>query len=345
MKKKSNAIKIAIILIIVLIAVGCALLFKLRYEDTSSSVNAENTSIEVKSTDSTPPEIKILSEKQIIATGEKVKIQATAKDETDGDLTGKITTNEIDTTTPGEYEITYKVKDEAGNEASKTQKLIVREELKNGLPVAMYHFFYDNEKYWKQDNNWLNIQDFEAQLKYLTENDFYFPTWEEVEQYIDGTIKLPSKSVVLTADDGDDSFFDLAVPLMQKYKVPVTSFVVTDWYGHRYNKDLEYVVWESHSASMHQSGGNGKGRMVNLSYDEILKDLKTSSEVLGNCTVFCYPFGHYNDTAISALKDSPFKLAFTVEGGRVYPGMNKFLLPRVRVSDGNSLNYYIQTIS
>lgn len=209
----------------------------------------------------------------------------------------------------------------------------------------MYHFFYDNEKYFKEDNNWLNIKDFEAQLKYLTENDFYFPTWDEVNQYMDKKIKLPSKSVVLTVDDGDNSFFDLAVPVMQKYKVPATSFVVTDWYGYKYDAELQYVVWESHSASMHAAGANGKGKMVNLSYDEIVKDLKNSSEILGGANIFCYPFGHYNDTAIKALKDTNYLMAFTVEGGRIKPGMNKYVLPRVRVTDGNSMNYYINSVS
>ncbi len=214
-----------------------------------------------------------------------------------------------------------------------------------GLPVLMYHFFYDDVKYFKKDNNWLKISDFEAQVKYMSENNFYFPTWDEVVKYVDGKANLPAKSVVITVDDGDPSFFDLAVPILQKYNVTATSFVVTSWYGYRYNPDMKNVVFESHSDNMHQSGANGKGRMVNWSYDEILKDIKTSSETLGNCDIFCYPFGHYNDTAIRALKDANYKLAFTVEGGRVKPGQNKYQLPRVRVSDGNSLKYFIGSIS
>ena len=38
-------------------------------------------------------------------------------------------------------------------------------------------------------------------------------------------------------------------------------------------------------------------------------------------------------------------MAFTVEGGRIKPGMNKYVLPRVRVTDGNSMNYYINSVS
>ena len=221
-----------------------------------------------------------------------------------------------------------------------TPKKEIVKELKNGLPVLMYHFFYDNVTYWPEDSNWLNINDFEEQLKYFIENDFYFPTWEEVEDYIDGKTKLPEKSVVLTVDDGDASFFDLAVPMLQKYKVPATIFVISEWYGWRYDKNMEYVNFQSHSHSMHAAGADGRGRIVNWSKEEILADIEQNRKELGDVTVFCYPFGHYNDNAIEALKEGGFKMAFTIEGGRVFPGDDKFKLPRVRVADGNSLSYF-----
>lgn len=339
-RRKKNNNKIFIIFAIIIFAViGIVGYLTLHKENKAE----ENKVAAVE--DKNAPVLTIETDKKIVAIGEKLKYQVSAKDDIDGDLTSKVEYNKIDTSKEGEYEVNYAVSDKAGNKTELKQKVIVRDELKNGLPVLMYHFFYDNEKYFKEDNNWLNIKDFEAQLKYLTENDFYFPTWDEVNQYMDKKIKLPSKSVVLTVDDGDNSFFDLAVPVMQKYKVPATSFVITDWYGYKYDAEMKYVVWESHSASMHAAGANGKGKMVNLSYDEIVKDLKNSSEILGGANIFCYPFGHYNDTAIKALKDTNYLMAFTVEGGRIKPGMNKYVLPRVRVTDGNSMNYYINSVS
>ena len=338
-RKKTNNKIFIIFAIIIFAVIGIVGYLTLHKENKAE----ENKVAAVE--DKNAPVLTIETDKKIVAIGEEFKYQVSAKDDIDGDLTSKVEYNKIDTSKEGEYEVNYAVSDKAGNKTELKQKVIVRDELKNGLPVLMYHFFYDNEKYFKEDNNWLNIKDFEAQLKYLTENDFYFPTWDEVNQYMDKKIKLPSKSVVLTVDDGDNSFFDLAVPVMQKYKVPATSFVVTDWYGYKYDAELQYVVWESHSASMHAAGANGKGKMVNLSYDEIVKDLKNSSEILGGANIFCYPFGHYNDTAIKALKDTNYLMAFTVEGGRIKPGMNKYVLPRVRVTDGNSMNYYINSVS
>ena len=210
----------------------------------------------------------------------------------------------------------------------------------SGLPVLMYHFFYDKNEREPQDGNWIEINDFEAQMKYLSENDYYFPTWEEVEDYIDGKTELPEKSVVITVDDGDPSFFELGVPIIQKYNVQATSFVVAYWYGDVAENKEKNISYQSHSYDMHKGGSNGKGVMLSWSYEKMVEDLKTSQEVLGGATIFCYPFGQYNELDIKALKDTGFKLAFTTQGGRVKKGAPKYELPRVRISGNTGLEAF-----
>ena len=127
----------------------------------------------------------------------------------------------------------------------------------NGIPVLMYHFFYDSSSGERgKDNNFLEITKFEQQLNYIKENDFFFPTFEELSQFIDKKIELPKKSVILTIDDGDESFFTLAVPIIEKYQVPVTSFVITSECDS--NKIMQYqsdfIHFESHSYNLHQAG-------------------------------------------------------------------------------------------
>ena len=276
---------------------------------------------------------------------------ASANDNIDGDLTSNIEIiGSVDTSKPENYEIEYKIKDSAGNQATAKRKVIVSEKKKiattsskSGLPVLMYHFFYDKNVSSGKDNNYMEISDFENQIKYLTDNNFYFPTWQEVEDYIDGKISLPDKSVVITVDDGDDSFFELAVPIIQKYNAKATSFVITSWYGYRANNKQVNISYQSHSDCMHE-GANGKGVMLSWSYDKILEDVKQSSQTLGGSTVFCYPFGHYNDLDKKVLKDAGYRLAFTTEGGRVYKGSDKFALPRVRMSKGVSLSTFASMV-
>lgn len=66
-----------------------------------------------------------------------------------------------------------------GQNQSNNENKVSTTKLKNGLPVLMYHFFYDKNQGSGQDNNWMEISDFEAQMKYLSDNNFYFPTWED----------------------------------------------------------------------------------------------------------------------------------------------------------------------
>lgn len=209
-----------------------------------------------------------------------------------------------------------------------------------GLPVLMYHFFYDKSKETGKDGNWIEISNFEEQMKYLAENDFYFPTWEQVENYIDGKQELPEKSVVITVDDGDPSFFELAVPIIQKYKIPTTSFVITYWYGNRANDKQDYVSYQSHSYDMHKAGSNGKGVMLSWDYDKIKDDILLSRDVLGGANIFCYPFGQYNDLDIKVLKENGYRLAFTTKGGRVKKGSSKYELPRVRISGNTGIEEF-----
>ena len=209
-----------------------------------------------------------------------------------------------------------------------------------GLPVLMYHFFYDKSKETGKDGNWIEISNFEEQMKYLAENDFYFPTWEQVENYIDGKQELPEKSIVITVDDGDPSFFELAVPIIQKYKIPTTSFVITYWYGNRANDKQDYVSYQSHSYDMHKAGSNGKGVMLSWDYDKIKDDILLSRDVLGGANIFCYPFGQYNDLDIKVLKENGYRLAFTTKGGRVKKGSSKYELPRVRISGNTGISEF-----
>ena len=186
----------------------------------------------------------------------------------------------------------------------------------NGIPVLMYHFFYDSSSGEKgKDNNCLDISKFEQQLKYLKENDFFFPTFEELS--------------IITIDEGNATFFTVAVPIIEKYQIPVTSFVITSECDSNKIKQYQsdYIHFESHSHNLHQAGKNGKGLLVNLGYKEAYEDIEKSVNILNSKEAFCYPFGHYNTTSKQVLNDIGYKVAFTTNGGKVEKGMDPLELP------------------
>lgn len=291
------------------------------------------------------PEVSIYQNEGYIEPG------FSASDNVDGDITGAvIESNDIDNTVSGIYTVRYEVSDSAGNSAEALRTVKVRnspdedvDESVRGLPVLMYHWFYDAGAGETGANvNWMEVSELEEQLQYLTENDFYYPTWDEVYDFIDGVITLPEKSVVLTFDDGHESFFRLAKPLLEEYGVSATSFVITsELEGDEVEKyTSEYLILRSHSHDMHRAGSDGNGRFLTMTSEEAGEDLLTSKEILGVGDVFCYPYGHYSDFTEEVLAECGYKLAFTTEFGRVYPNMDKLALPRVRMSAGDGLNSY-----
>lgn len=212
------------------------------------------------------------------------------------------------------------------------------------IPILMYHQFTadpEGEKGWLR-GNYAYIGDFDAQMNHIATTGFYLPTWDELSAFIDGRLFLPARSVIVTDDDADQTWFDLAVPVVDKYRVLSTSFMIT-----AYRQDpapSPYVLRRSHTHDMHQAGDNGKGRMVNWTADQIAADLNTSGDILGVREVIAYPFGHFDDTAKQGVAQAGFEMARTIEPGTVTIGTDKLALPVVRIDYGMGLESLIARI-
>lgn len=214
-----------------------------------------------------------------------------------------------------------------------------------GISILMYHNVYDPmDPPARINDNYIPTTALEEQLQYLTEEGYSFPTWETVRRYIDGEIDLPEKSVVLTFDDGTDGFRKNGVPLLKKYNVHATAFIIVSKNGEDWVKskdDYPDLDLESHSYDMHKPGGRigHGGVMTALTAEQILDDLRMSSQILKTNDAFAYPFGDVDalGTCRSAVEQSGFLVGVTTRYGKARPGMDPYLLPRMRVNGRNSL--------
>ena len=274
-----------------------------------------------------------------------------AKSSTGKDITSAVTTKYPDMSLPGTYTVRYTVKDRNGKSVSakRTVKVVFHKQTKagkeRGLAVLMYHKVYDDKNPPKTgvDANCVSTSALREELKYLVKEGYYFPTWKQVRSYLDGKIDLPEKSVVLTFDDGSDLFLKYGVPLLEKYDVHATAFIIASRNGKsQAAKKYKHIEVQSHSFDMHKAGGKiGHGGIFTaLTLDEGVKDLKKSIEVLGNGDAFAYPFGDYTDTCKEAVKKAGFLVAFTTNYGKIHPGDDPYLLSRVRVNGSPSLDTY-----
>ncbi len=332
--------------------------------------NSVSKSRIVKVTDEDAPIIELKGKEVSIYTGSKYEEPGyNASDAYDGDLTDKVVVaNNIDENKVGVYEIIYSVTDSSGNSSEAKRKVNVKKRpttskdtngdntptggskkgTGTGLPILMYHFFYDETLGEVGiDNNYMEIHAFEEQMKYLDDNDYYFPSWQEVADFVDGKITLPKKSVVVTIDDGHKTFLRLAVPVIQKYDIKVTSFLVTKWFEKSTINNLKKIVnCESHTHNMHRKGctGGQNGIFRCINYDLGLADLKQSIELLNSNEAIAYPYGDVTNNVIAITKAANFKVGVTTQPGKAKQGMDRYQLPRVRMSKGLTLDGFIKSL-
>lgn len=214
-----------------------------------------------------------------------------------------------------------------------------------GVPILMYHQFTADPAGVDDPLrlNWAYVGDFEQHMAYLVDEGFYLPSWQELSAFIDGRLRLPERSAVVTDDDAHASWFELAVPVLEEHGVLATSFVITKWRSEP--TPSPYVLQRSHTHDMHDPGADGRGRMVNWAPDEIAADLRTSADILGAAEVIAYPFGHYDDRSKQGVADAGFDMAVTIEPGLVRAGADKLALPRVRVDYGMGLEAFIDAVT
>jgi len=220
---------------------------------------------------------------------------------------------------------------------------------KNRIRTLTYHFIYNPEKSECKEDICHTLEQFESELKYLNENEYFTMKLSELEMYLDGKINIPEKSIVLTVDDG--TVFDLdAIKLLEKYKVNLTMFVITSFNINIDALQSDYLDLESHTHNMHnqyECPGYGMqgGGILCLPEEQVLSDLKTSQDILGGSKYFAYPFFDVNDRAIKLLKEAGFKLAFIgqydTEGYSYKDKTDHYKLRRLSIFNDTDLDEFI----
>ena len=354
---RSPRVRFQIILILAMLALIVAGIFFIRYEAKHQIAGLSRKPQLTLSGDSTV----------ILYPGDKFQDRGyEAKSFTGKDLTSQVKTSaSLDNfredgtmwlATNGK--IKYTITD-GGNIVTKTRTIQTKYHKQNkdsktyghGIAVCMFHNVYDPENPPTDLNtNFISTDDLEAILKRLIRDDYYFPTWQELRDYIDGKIELPTKSVVLTFDDCAKGFQQYGIPLLEKYNVRATSFVICAKNGKevlKKFKDVKHINFQSHSYNMHRPGGNiGHGGIFPaLTQEEGVEDLKKSIEMLGSGEAFAYPFGDYTETCEAAVKEAGFLCAFTTEYGMVHPGDDPYLLSRIRINGGTAVDDFIKAIT
>jgi peptidoglycan/xylan/chitin deacetylase (PgdA/CDA1 family) len=195
---------------------------------------------------------------------------------------------------------------------------------------------------------------FAAQLDYLARNDYRVIPLGQLVGYLAGKQALPQRAVVITIDDGYESTYRHAFPLLRKYGFPATVFVYTDFVG-----SGEALSWaqlqelaasglvdiQAHSKS-HRNLIDRTAAETDQQYRQGLEqEARAPRELLERRLAvqvrhYAFPFGDANDVLLDVLTRQQYQLAVTVN-----PGGNPFyaqplMLHRTMIFGDHSLDAF-----
>ncbi|WP_243735096.1 polysaccharide deacetylase family protein [Paenibacillus turpanensis] len=159
----------------------------------------------------------------------------------------------------------------------------------------------------------------------------------------------PQKPVLLTFDDGYVDNLTAADPVLKKYQFPATVFVSPGVAGTKNFMNWEQIR-ELHKAGWDiQAHGMTHPQLPKLSKDKQEHEIKESKrlieEELGTkVEVFCYPYGQYNKTTLSLLKENGYRYAFTIQQGRTTTEQPALELKRIFVNGEESLQTFAKRL-
>ena len=112
------------------------------------------------------------------------------------------------------------------------------DEISAQVPILMYHHLSEDVT----NSEMVSPEQFEAQIRALSEAGYTGVSFDELQAYVLRGAPLPEKPVVITFDDGYESNYTLAYPILQKYGMKATIFAIGVSFGKDHYKDTDYAI-------------------------------------------------------------------------------------------------------
>lgn len=214
------------------------------------------------------------------------------------------------------------------------------------VPVLMYHRVADltpaEARSPLMRDLTVSPANFEEQVRTLKESGFTFLLASQVEQAVREHLPLPEKAVAVTLDDGYEDNFSVALPILRKYGVPATVFVVTasvdkpqrlSW-GQILLMKAKGIGFGSHTVHHYD--------LTTLPESVLDEELQSSKRLLEfrlqqPVQNLAYPSGRYDERVKGRARAAGYLAAWKKGGGPVRPGDDLLMLPRVRVHGRTTL--------
>ena len=225
------------------------------------------------------------------------------------------------------------------------------------IPILCYHNFSPSTP----GSMNMRPQKFEAQLKWLKDNGFTVIPLREAVEYLQGTrVSLPTKSVVITADDGWQSVYTYMFPLVRKYNIPVTLFI----YPQTISQGKHAMTWDELKELQrtglfdiqghtywHPNFKQEKKKLSPLGYEKFVKTQLVNSkkileDKLGNkITLLAWPFGIYDNYLEQEAANAGYIMAFSIDARTANRSYHAMAQPRFMIIESQSMKMFASIVN
>jgi peptidoglycan/xylan/chitin deacetylase (PgdA/CDA1 family) len=224
-----------------------------------------------------------------------------------------------------------------------------------GAIILMYHAIGATDE--RPSRYVVPVRRLEQQLRLLVRLGFrVVPLEEMVEALRDG--RVPRRAVALTFDDGHLDNRTLAYPLLVRFGLPATFFIVSRRSGNDWSRSapldgrpLLRVDQLRELAPLVTIGAHTRTHpaLTSLSLESAKEEIAGSradlEEALGvPVTFFAYPYGLFDPGVRSLAEEAGFLAACSVISGRNTPATDRFALRRLEIDGTYSLARFAATL-
>jgi len=177
------------------------------------------------------------------------------------------------------------------------------------VPVFCYHKISATPSSFYE----VSTEDFKEQLQLLHDEGYESVTASQIADYLEGKADLPEKAVALTFDDGPKSILTESKPLMAEH------------------------------------GFVGTINPTKVSAEKLAEELADSRATLEEHTAsavgsLAYPYGNYDDDVMREVRETGYRVAFTIDRGPADQTDDPMRVPRQMVVKGNSMKTFTRWV-
>lgn len=203
------------------------------------------------------------------------------------------------------------------------------------IPILMYHSIGYDDKVMKTT---VSPGSFERQMEFLSKNHYNVIGLDKIISYIKNRERIPHRTVAITFDDGYYNNYQYAYPILKKYNLPATIFVIVDKIGLPGWLNWSQIE-EMTSSGIITIGSHTKSHawLPSLGSEELRRELTASKDILEKklgrkVESLCYPLGAHDDRVKRAVKEAGYSCAVATNPKKPGPKDDLYSLRRVRIS-------------